>query len=84
MNKTNKLAILLATYNGEKFVDEQIDSLLKQTYQDWELFIHDDGSKDNTGSVIKQYSEKYPEKIDRDSAYRDQSCLECRCINGPC
>lgn len=63
MNKTNKLAILLATYNGEKFVDEQIDSLLKQTYQDWELFIHDDGSKDNTGSVIKQYSEKYPEKI---------------------
>ena len=55
--------ILLATYNGEKYFSEQIESLLSQTYQDWKLWIHDDGSKDNTVQIIKNYTNKYPEKI---------------------
>ena len=55
--------ILLATYNGEKYFSEQIESLLSQTYQDWKLWIHDDGSKDNTVKIIKDYANKYPEKI---------------------
>lgn len=63
MNKTNKIAILLATYNGEKYVKEQIGSLFAQTCQDWELFIHDDGSKDDTVSIIEKYAEEYPDKI---------------------
>ena len=40
----NSIAILLATYNGETYLKEQIDSLLAQTYQDWHLYVHDDGS----------------------------------------
>jgi len=59
----NKIYILLATYNGEKFIREQINSLINQTYQNWELIIHDDNSKDNTVSIIKEYTSIYPDKI---------------------
>ena len=55
--------ILLATYNGEKYFSEQIESVLSQTYQDWKLWIHDDGSKDNTVQIIRNYTNQYPEKI---------------------
>lgn len=61
--KTDKIAILLATYNGERFLREQIDSLLRQSMQEWVLYIHDDGSKDNTMNVINEYVLKYPQKI---------------------
>ena len=63
MYKTDKIAILLATYNGAEYISEQIESILEQTYEDWMLYIHDDGSKDNTMEVIKGYEKKYPEKI---------------------
>lgn len=61
MNKV--IYILLATYNGEKYIREQLESLLGQTYQDWILWIHDDGSKDATLNIIKEYEEKLPNKI---------------------
>lgn len=59
----NEIAILMATYNGEKYLCEQVNSILAQTYQDWHLYIHDDGSKDNTIAIIKEYINQYPEKI---------------------
>lgn len=49
------LAILLATYNSEKYLREQIDSLFCQTYKEWTLFIHDDGSTDATLSIVNEY-----------------------------
>ncbi|MFK7030570.1 glycosyltransferase [Flavobacterium oreochromis] len=49
--------ILLATYNGEKYIKSQIYSLLSQTYQDWRLLVHDDGSTDNTVGIIKGFQE---------------------------
>ena len=63
MYRTEKTAILLATYNGEKYIREQIDSILAQTDTDWVLYIHDDGSKDQTMEVVKEYADKYPEQI---------------------
>jgi glycosyltransferase involved in cell wall biosynthesis len=57
------VAIVMATYNGEKYVGEQIDSILASTYQDFELFICDDGSTDNTMSVLQDYEKQYPAKI---------------------
>ena len=57
------ISILLATYNGEKYIKEQIDSLLKQTYQDFKLFISDDSSTDSTYSIIQDYAKKHPNKI---------------------
>lgn len=50
--------ILLSTYNGEKYLAEQINSIINQTYTDWHLLIRDDGSTDNTLSIIKKYEEK--------------------------
>lgn len=47
--------ILLATYNGEKYLEAQIYSLLSQTYKNWRLIIHDDGSNDRTIEIIKQF-----------------------------
>jgi glycosyltransferase involved in cell wall biosynthesis len=55
--------ILLATYNGERFLSEQIQSLLNQTCAHWRLIIRDDGSTDNTRSIIYRYQQQYPQKI---------------------
>ena len=63
MNKTEKLAILLATYQGERYLKEQLDSLFRQTYEDWQVYIHDDGSKDRTIEIIESYVGKYPDKV---------------------
>lgn len=63
MHSTDKIAILMATYNGEKYICQQIDSILSQTCKDWELYIHDDGSTDNTIAAVESYVEKYPDKI---------------------
>ena len=55
--------ILLPTYNGEKYLSQQLDSLLAQTVSDWRLLIRDDGSTDNTVQIIKEYSSEYKDKI---------------------
>lgn len=53
------VAILLATYNGEKFLIEQLNSIINQSYEDWTLYIHDDGSSDGTIAIINQYCDQY-------------------------
>ena len=58
-----KTAILLATYNGEKYLPAQLDSLFSQTDSDWALYVHDDGSNDATCDILSRYREKYPEWI---------------------
>lgn len=60
---TNTVAICLATYNGEKYLREQLDSIVTQTHEDWILFIRDDESKDNTLYIINEYEKKYSKKI---------------------
>ena len=55
--------ILLTTYNGEKYLSEQIDSILAQTISDWKLLIRDDGSTDQTRKTISHYVKHYPNKI---------------------
>lgn len=51
-----EIAVLMATYNGEKYIEQQIESIRKQSNQEWELFIRDDGSNDKTISIIKEYT----------------------------
>ena len=57
------ISILLATYNGERYIAEQIESLLVQSFQDFKLYICDDRSTDNTFSIISNYAAKNPGKI---------------------
>lgn len=56
--------ILMATYNGEKYISEQLDSIIGQDFNDWKLLIRDDGSKDNTIFIINKYMKKFPDKIE--------------------
>lgn len=54
-NNLGTIAILLSTYNGEEYLDEQIKSIVNQTYSNWILYIRDDGSTDNTIDIIEKY-----------------------------
>lgn len=49
----------MATFNGSLFIKDQIESLLDQTFNKWDLFIRDDGSSDQTLSIIDSYATKY-------------------------
>lgn len=73
MNHKNSrpIAILLAAYNAEKYLGEQLDSLLNQTNQEWTLYIRNDGSTDGTQQIIDEYIDRNAGKIvqvDRGSA----------------
>ena len=56
--KNNNIVILLATYNGERFLKEQIESLYEQTYTQWDIYVHDDGSSDNTIQILEEYEKE--------------------------
>lgn len=53
MNK--KVLIIMATYNGEKYISEQLNSICRQSYQNWNLIIQDDGSCDDTLNILNKY-----------------------------
>lgn len=50
--------ILMATYNGEAFVEEQVQSIINQTYREWRLLVHDDGSTDKTMEILHRLAEE--------------------------
>lgn len=52
------ISIALASYNGSKYIREQLDSILSQTYQNFELIICDDCSTDNTWQILEEYAQK--------------------------
>ncbi len=53
------ISIVLATYNGEKYIKEQLESIINQSFKDFEILILDDKSEDNTLEIIKDYEKKY-------------------------
>ncbi|MBF0189287.1 MAG: glycosyltransferase family 2 protein [Magnetococcales bacterium] len=57
------LAIVLSTYNGARFLEEQIVSILEQSSKEWTLYIRDDGSSDDTWSIVQRFAERYPKSI---------------------
>lgn len=57
--ETEKVQVLMSTYNGERFLREQIDSVLNQSWKNLDILIRDDGSKDQTREILKDYSEKH-------------------------
>jgi glycosyltransferase involved in cell wall biosynthesis len=58
MKKNYSISVAMATYNGEKYIKEQIDSILVNLRKNDELIISDDGSTDNTISIIKDFQKK--------------------------
>lgn len=53
-----KISIMLSSYNHEKYIAKAIQSILDQTYQDFELLIYDDGSKDNSHEIIRSFKDE--------------------------
>ena len=58
-----KISFVTASFNYAKYISKAIESVINQTYKNWELIIVDDGSKDNSVEIINSYVEKYPDKI---------------------
>ena len=57
-NNEALVSVVMPAYNCEKYVVEAINSILAQTYRNWELLVLDDGSKDNTLRIIEEFSQK--------------------------
>lgn len=57
------ISVIMGIYNCEDTLREAIDSIVNQTFTDWELILCDDGSKDNTCNISKEYEKAYPDKI---------------------
>ena len=60
MEQKKKVSVVMCTYNGEKYLREQLDSIVNQTYPIHELIVQDDGSKDGTLAVLQAFKQKYP------------------------
>ena len=57
------IGTVVATYNGEKYLEEQLDSIVNQSLKPDKVIIVDDCSTDGTATIIGRYREKYPEMI---------------------
>lgn len=77
-----KISIIMPTYNDKDSIIETFDSVINQTYKNWELIIVDDGSTDNTEEVIKNYIEKYNLKDKMKYFYQENKDQLNAIING--
>ena len=83
--KEPKVHILMSTYNGHKFLREQLDSIFKQTYNNFTLYVRDDGSNDGTNELVEEYIERkldyftinwYIEKLSDCRPDERESCID--------
>ena len=58
-----KISVIVPAYNAEKYIEKCLDSVLAQTFEDYEIVIVNDGSKDGTLDVLNRYKSEYPERI---------------------
>ena len=71
--KKGKVAVFMCCYNSEKFVAEAIETILNQTYSNWELWVANDGSTDSSAEIISSYKDdrihfyNFKENTDRKS-----------------
>lgn len=61
--KSGKISVLMAVHNSEGTLRQAIDSILAQTYKDWQFIICDDCSTDGTMGILQEYANEYPEKF---------------------
>lgn len=63
MVENEKVSVIMSCYNCSKTLEKAIDSILAQTYTNWVMICCDDGSKDNTLNILKEYQRRYPDKF---------------------
>ena len=62
-----KISVIIPIYNCEKYLDRLINSILNQSYTSFELILINDGSKDNSGKIIKTYQDKRIKILDKEN-----------------
>src|SRR6476619_5383592 len=60
---TPTVDVLLATFNGARFLPEQLESLERQTHSDWRLIVRDDGSTDRSVAIVNAFAERHRERV---------------------
>jgi glycosyltransferase involved in cell wall biosynthesis len=61
--RKHRILVLLPVYNGARWLEEQIESIIRQQDADWHLWLRDDGSSDNSLAILRAYAQAYPEQI---------------------
>jgi hypothetical protein len=61
--KSDRIAILLATYNGEKYLEEQMRSIFSQTYSNFVIIVRDDASSDRTPAILARWVDENPDRV---------------------
>ena len=56
--KEPTISVVMAVYNGEEYLHETMNSIIRQTFDDWELVVVDDCSKDSTPAILAEYAER--------------------------
>ena len=56
-----KISVIIPVYNAEKYIRETLDSIIKQSYENWEIILVENGSEDKSPDIIREYEEKYTE-----------------------
>ena len=74
-----KFSVLIPVYNTEKYLEECLQSVINQTYQNFEIIIVDDGSTDSSGKICDRYQRDYPDRI-KVIHNENQGQLASRCI----
>lgn len=80
------IEVLLASYNGEKYISQQLDSILDQTVEGIRILASDDGSADGTPDILRRYARKYPGQVillDGNGAARRDVRQSSRCAGRP-
>lgn len=60
---TNLVVVLLATFNGSRYLQQQLDSIAAQTHSHWRLIVADDGSRDDTLAIVESFSKDHPDRV---------------------
>ena len=58
-----KVIVFMSTYNGQSYLAEQLDSIFLQSYKNWELWVSDDGSDDETCRILEDYQNRFHDKV---------------------
>jgi glycosyltransferase involved in cell wall biosynthesis len=58
-----KVSVIITAYNYAEYIEEALDSVLNQTFDNFELVVVDDGSTDNTPEILREYSYEHSDKV---------------------
>ena len=59
--KNCKISVIIPVYNAEKYIRETLNSIIDQSYKNWEIILVENGSEDKSPDIIREYEKKYPE-----------------------